>query len=51
MVARVPAILEEMQADMYAAAKARLSTCTDTVYNWDDFMAALNNRHMALAPW
>lgn len=48
---RVPALLEQIQTDMFAAAKARHSTCTEVVTTWDEFMNALNNKHMALAPW
>lgn len=40
-----------MQADMFAKAKAKYDDCVEKVTTWDDFMAALNNKHMCLAPW
>ncbi|WIA22172.1 hypothetical protein OEZ86_008613 [Tetradesmus obliquus] len=48
---RVPELLEQIQADMLAKAKARYDACVETVTTWEAFMAALNNKHMALAPW
>ncbi len=48
---RVPALLETIQADMFAAAKARTADCTEVCHSFEEFMAALNNRHMALTPW
>lgn len=48
---RVPELLEIIQADMFAAAKARTATCTEVCHSWEDFTTALNNKHMALTPW
>lgn len=48
---RVPQLLEEIQRDMLAAAKSRFDACVEKATNWDDFMAALNRKHMVLAPW
>ncbi|KAG2446146.1 hypothetical protein HXX76_000743 [Chlamydomonas incerta] len=48
---RIPQLLETIQADMFAAAKARTADCTETCHSWDEFMVALNNKHMALTPW
>jgi len=48
---RVPALLEEIQKDLLAAASQRFDACVDKATNWEDFMAALNNKHMVLAPW
>ena len=49
--ARVPALLEQIQGDMLAAARAKYDACLETVTTWDAFMAALERRHMCLAPW
>ena len=49
--ARVPALLEEIQADMLAARRAELADCIETVTTWDEFMGALGRRHACLAPW
>eukprot|EP00195_Chlamydomonas_chlamydogama_P010373 CAMPEP_0202894502 /NCGR_PEP_ID=MMETSP1392-20130828/3899_1 /ASSEMBLY_ACC=CAM_ASM_000868 /TAXON_ID=225041 /ORGANISM="Chlamydomonas chlamydogama, Strain SAG 11-48b" /LENGTH=539 /DNA_ID=CAMNT_0049579229 /DNA_START=202 /DNA_END=1821 /DNA_ORIENTATION=- len=51
VAARVPALLEEIQADMYNAARTKYDACVEQVTTWDQFMAALNNKHMCLAPW
>jgi prolyl-tRNA synthetase len=42
---------QPLQADMFTKAKERYDACVETVTTWDAFMAALNNKHMALAPW
>lgn len=39
------------QADMLAKARAEFDSCIETVHNFDDFMAALDRKHMCLAPW
>jgi hypothetical protein len=46
-----PPLPTHLQADMLSAARQRYESCLEKVTNWDDFMAALNNRHMVLAPW
>lgn len=51
LAARVPVLLEEIQRDMFAKAKKEFDECLETVYNFEDFMAALDRRHMCLAPW
>jgi prolyl-tRNA synthetase len=48
---RVPALLEEIQADMLAARRRELDECIETATTWDDFMAALGRRHAVMAPW
>ncbi|KAK9836198.1 hypothetical protein WJX81_008140 [Elliptochloris bilobata] len=49
--ARVPALLEQIQADMFAKASAEFGECRETTLDWEGFMAALDRRHMVLAPW
>lgn len=36
---------------MLAKARAEFDSCIETVHNFDDFMAALDRKHMCLAPW
>lgn len=36
---------------MYARARAAFDGCIEVAYTWDDFMAALERKHMVLAPW
>lgn len=40
-----------LQADMYARSSAEFEECKETATTWDDFMAALDRKHMVLAPW
>ncbi len=51
VAARVPVLLETIQSEMLEAAKARTSNCTEVCHSFEEFMAALNNKHMALTPW
>ena len=39
------------QEDMYAGACAEFEACKESATTWDQFMAALDRRHMVLAPW
>eukprot|EP00884_Botryococcus_braunii_P010190 jgi/Botrbrau1/19172/Bobra.0077s0081.1 len=51
LAARIPALLEQIQTDMYEKQKAIFESSIEKVTSWDDFMAALDRKHMALAPW
>lgn len=51
MPARLPALLEQIQRDMLAAAQSRFDACIERASTWGEFMAALERRHMVLAPW
>ena len=44
-------ILEEMQAEMFARAKAKRDAAVVTVTSWDGFVAALDEKKMVLTPW
>lgn len=46
MASRVPALLEEIQADLLTAARAKFDACIERATTWDAFMTALNNKHM-----
>ncbi len=48
---RAPALLATIQADMLAAKQAAFDACLETATDWEGFMAALDRRHMCLAPW
>ena len=41
---RVPQLLEAVQGDLLAAARARYDACVETATTWDDFMAALERK-------
>ncbi|KFM24691.1 Putative proline-tRNA ligase [Auxenochlorella protothecoides] len=51
VAARVPQLLDTIQSDMLAKAKATLDTCIEQVTTWEGFMAALERKHAVLAPW
>ncbi len=36
---------------MLARARAEFDSCIEKALTWDDFMAALDRKHMVLAPW
>jgi len=40
-----------VQGDLYARARTAFDGCVERAYNWEDFMAALERKHMVLAPW
>lgn len=40
-----------LQADMLAKARAEFDSCIERVSTFDEFMAALDRKHMCLAPW
>lgn len=48
---RVPELLAQIQTDLLASAKARFDASLETVTTWEDFQAALERKHMVLAPW
>eukprot|EP00889_Picochlorum_renovo_P003643 jgi/Picre1/30673/NNA_006034.t1 len=46
-----PAMLDRIQKEMLERARKQFDECTEMATNWDDFMAALDRKHMCLAPW
>jgi len=44
-------LLETIQSDMLRKAREESSGCIETVTTWDEFIAALDRKHMVLAPW
>ena len=49
--AAAAAMMATIQGDMLARAQAQLDACVEKVTTWEEFAAALERRHMALAPW
>ncbi|GMM36331.1 proline--tRNA ligase [Saccharomycopsis crataegensis] len=47
----IPEILEELQKDLFLAAKEKFDTHRVIVENWDEFVPALNNKNLILSPW
>lgn len=48
---RAAALLEEIQANLFKKAKEERDSCIKKVLTWDDFIQALNEKKMVLAPW
>lgn len=48
---RIPCILDEMQQDLYLKAKELLDTHKVIINEWKDFIPALNQKNIILAPW
>ena len=51
LATKIPQVLEQIQKEMLAAAKSRFDACVERATTWEDFMAALDRKHMVLAPW
>ena len=47
----VPALLETIQTEMLERARGNFNACLERATNWEGFMAALDRKHMVLAPW
>lgn len=47
---QVPALLETIQADLYARAKQKFDTHTKQITSWDDFVPALNAKNVCMIP-
>ncbi|CAG9319709.1 unnamed protein product [Blepharisma stoltei] len=47
----LPALLEQIQADMLAKAKQNLDSRVIKASNWADFLVALNAKNFVLTPW
>jgi len=48
---KIKELLEQMQEDLFQAAKDKYAKQTIDVTKWEDFVPALNNKCMVLAPW
>lgn len=51
LVEKIGEILETMQKALLEKAREERTSCITVADNWDDFIAALNNKKMVLAPW
>ncbi|MCO5591601.1 hypothetical protein L7F22_045590 [Adiantum nelumboides] len=48
---RAVALLDEIQANLFKKAQEERDLCIKKVLKWDDFVKALNDKNMVLAPW
>ncbi|KAG0497256.1 hypothetical protein HPP92_001947 [Vanilla planifolia] len=51
LVEQVTDMLSNIQESLFNAAKAKRDSCLKVVHTWEEFMAALNNKKLILAPW
>ncbi|KAK9836694.1 hypothetical protein WJX74_006203 [Apatococcus lobatus] len=51
LLLRVPQLLEEIQNSMYTSARTEYDSCIERATTLDEFKAALDRKHMVLAPW
>ena len=51
MVEQVKEMLDNIQQSLFDAAKQKRDACIQTVKTWDEFVEALGQRKMILAPW
>ncbi|XP_078149879.1 proline--tRNA ligase, cytoplasmic-like isoform X1 [Carex rostrata] len=51
LVEKVQEILMSIQENLFNIAKEKRDACIEVVHTWDEFMAALNNKKLILAPW
>ncbi|KAG1355177.1 Proline--tRNA ligase, cytoplasmic [Cocos nucifera] len=51
LVEQVKEILSNIQESLFNAAKQKREACVKVINTWDEFIAALNNKKLILAPW
>jgi len=51
LVEHVKELLEKIQQNMYEVAKQKREACVQEVKTWDEFIKALNEKKLILAPW
>lgn len=51
LVENVKELLEKIQQNMYEVAKQKREACVQEVKTWDEFIKALNEKKLILAPW
>ena len=51
MTTKIPALLEQIQADMFARAKAGRDEHIVTAMKWEDFVPALEKNCLVMTPW
>ena len=51
LAAGIPPALEQMQAELLAAARVKVEACKATVMKWEDFVPALDAKKFCMTPW
>ncbi|KAL9809969.1 putative proline--tRNA ligase [Arabidopsis thaliana] len=51
LIEQVKDLLEKIQSNLYDVAKRKVEECTQKVETWDEFVEALSQKKLILAPW
>jgi prolyl-tRNA synthetase len=51
LVEKVNGLLDEVQKNLFETAKQKRDACLKVVNTWDEFIVALNDKKLILAPW
>ncbi|EOA12713.1 hypothetical protein CARUB_v10028068mg [Capsella rubella] len=51
MIEQVKELLEKIQRNLYDVANEKVEECTQKVETWDEFVGALSQNKLILAPW
>ncbi|CAL5003058.1 unnamed protein product [Urochloa decumbens] len=51
LVEEVTVLLDGIQENLFRTAMERRDACIQVIHTWDEFIAALNNKRLILAPW
>ncbi|XP_004500915.1 proline--tRNA ligase, cytoplasmic-like isoform X2 [Cicer arietinum] len=51
LVEKIKKLLNNIQQSMFDVAKQKRDECIQVIHTWDEFVEALNQRKMILAPW
>ncbi|GJN32447.1 hypothetical protein PR202_gb20959 [Eleusine coracana subsp. coracana] len=51
LVEEVRSILDGIQENLFNTAREKRDACIEVIKTWDEFLAALNNKKLILAPW
>lgn len=48
---QIKGLLDDIQKDLFTAAKEKRDSCIEVIKTWEEFVEALNKKKMILAPW
>ncbi|CAI8615265.1 unnamed protein product [Vicia faba] len=51
LVEEIKKLLDNIQQNLFDVAKQKRDECIQVIHTWEDFIEALNNKKMILAPW
>lgn len=51
LVEKVKEMVDNIQQNLFDVAKQKRDACIETVRTWDEFIEALGQKKMILAPW